>query len=65
MGNRNRTDTPDGSARVASGARPKRALLYLRVSTPGQVNTDYNPEGISIPAQREAQTSGNELKITV
>jgi DNA invertase Pin-like site-specific DNA recombinase len=24
------------------------------VSTPGQVNTDYNPEGISIPAQREA-----------
>jgi site-specific DNA recombinase len=33
---------------------PKRALLYLRVSTPSQVNTDYNPEGISIPAQREA-----------
>jgi site-specific DNA recombinase len=38
-----------------SGAQgPKRALLYLRVSTPSQVNTDYNPEGISIPAQREA-----------
>jgi len=32
----------------------KRAALYLRVSTPGQVNTDYNPEGISIPAQRVA-----------
>ncbi|MCA1676094.1 MAG: recombinase family protein, partial [Actinobacteria bacterium] len=32
----------------------KRAVLYLRVSTPGQVHTDYNPEGISIPAQREA-----------
>jgi site-specific DNA recombinase len=32
----------------------KRAVLYLRVSTPSQVNTDYNPEGISIPAQREA-----------
>ncbi len=32
----------------------KRAVLYLRVSTPGQVNTDYNPEGISIPAQRVA-----------
>jgi site-specific DNA recombinase len=30
----------------------KRALLYLRVSTPSQVNTDYDPEGISIPAQR-------------
>ncbi|CAM4364883.1 recombinase family protein [Nocardia ninae] len=29
-----------------------RALLYLRVSTPGQVNTDYDPEGISLPAQR-------------
>ncbi|PKW14555.1 recombinase family protein [Saccharopolyspora spinosa] len=29
-------------------------MLYLRVSTPSQVNTDYNPEGISIPAQREA-----------
>jgi DNA invertase Pin-like site-specific DNA recombinase len=26
----------------------------LRVSTPSQVNTDYNPKGISIPAQREA-----------
>ena len=32
----------------------KRAVLYLRVSTPSQVNTDYNPEGISIPAQRDA-----------
>ena len=29
-----------------------RAVLYLRVSTTGQVNTDYDPEGISIPAQR-------------
>ncbi len=34
--------------------RRKRAVVYLRVSTPGQVHTDYNPEGISIPAQREA-----------
>jgi site-specific DNA recombinase len=32
----------------------KRSVIYLRVSTPSQVNTDYNPEGISIPAQREA-----------
>ena len=30
------------------------AVLYLRVSTPGQVHTDYDPEGISIPAQRKA-----------
>jgi site-specific DNA recombinase len=29
-------------------------VLYLRVSSPSQVNTDYDPEGISIPAQREA-----------
>jgi site-specific DNA recombinase len=32
----------------------KRAVVYLRVSTPSQVMTDYNPEGISLPAQREA-----------
>jgi site-specific DNA recombinase len=30
------------------------AVLYLRVSTPSQVKTDYDPEGISIPAQRQA-----------
>ncbi len=30
------------------------AVIYLRVSTPSQVKTDYDPEGISIPAQREA-----------
>ncbi|WP_131770605.1 recombinase family protein, partial [Candidatus Protofrankia californiensis] len=40
---------------AAAGVRTtKRAVLYLRVSTPSQVNTDYNPEGISIPAQRDA-----------
>lgn len=33
---------------------PARAVLYLRVSSAGQVKTDYDPEGISIPAQREA-----------
>ena len=32
----------------------KRAALYLRVSTPSQVKTDYNPEGISLPAPRDA-----------
>ena len=30
-----------------------RAVIYLRVSSTGQVKTDYDPEGISIPAQRE------------
>jgi DNA invertase Pin-like site-specific DNA recombinase len=32
----------------------KTAVMYLRVSTTGQVETDYDPEGISIPAQRAA-----------
>src|SRR3954469_8137930 len=32
----------------------KRAFVYLRVSSAGQVNTDYDPEGISLPAQRAA-----------
>jgi site-specific DNA recombinase len=30
------------------------AVGYLRVSSTGQVETDYNPEGISLPAQRTA-----------
>jgi DNA invertase Pin-like site-specific DNA recombinase len=30
------------------------SVRYLRVSSPGQVETEYNPEGISLPAQREA-----------
>jgi DNA invertase Pin-like site-specific DNA recombinase len=32
-------------------------VRYLRVSSVGQVNTEYNPEGISLPAQREACVS--------
>jgi predicted site-specific integrase-resolvase len=31
-----------------------RAVIYLRVSTAGQVHTDRDAEGLSIPAQREA-----------
>ncbi len=30
------------------------AVMYLRVSSDGQVNKAHNPEGYSIPAQREA-----------
>ncbi len=41
----------DDAALVSS---VKRAVIYLRVSSAGQVNTDYDPEGLSIPAQREA-----------
>ena len=37
-------------------------VSYLRVSSKGQVNTDYNPEGVSIPAQREKiEERGREL----
>jgi site-specific DNA recombinase len=51
---------------AAGDGNPKRAALYLRVSTPGQVNNDYNPEGISIPAQREAaQRKAAELGAVV
>ena len=33
------------------------AVGYLRVSSLGQVETDFNPEGISLPAQRKAITA--------
>jgi site-specific DNA recombinase len=39
---------------VPTGEAPKRAVLLLRVSSRGQVNTDYDEEGLSIPAQRQA-----------
>ena len=39
----------------------KTAVLYLRVSTASQVQTDYDPEGISIPAQRLACQRKAEL----
>ncbi len=38
----------------ASTARLARAVVYLRVSTQSQVDTDYDPEGISLPSQRKA-----------
>jgi len=44
----------------------KTAVLYLRVSTPSQVNTDYDPEGISIPAQRLAcERKAEQMGVTV
>ena len=43
-----------------------RAVIYLRVSSQGQVNTDYDPEGISIPAQRVAVTrKAEQLGLTI
>jgi site-specific DNA recombinase len=44
----------------------KTAVLYLRVSTTSQVQTDYDPEGISIPAQRVAcQRKAEQMGLTV
>jgi DNA invertase Pin-like site-specific DNA recombinase len=41
-------------------------VLYLRISTASQVQTDYNPEGISIPAQRVAcQRKADQMGLTV
>nr|WP_307333938.1 recombinase family protein [Microbacterium sp. SORGH_AS_1204] len=43
-----------------------RAVVYVRVSSKGQLNTDYDPEGISIPAQRAACTrKADQLGLTV
>src|SRR5512142_1094945 len=54
----NRIPLPESEPRKA----PRRAVLYLRVSSPGQVRTDYDPEGLSIPAQRQAcQRKAREL----
>ncbi|GAA2170500.1 hypothetical protein GCM10010403_49230 [Glycomyces rutgersensis] len=39
---------------MSESNKKKRAVLYLRVSSRGQVDTDYDPEGNSIPAQRKA-----------
>lgn len=55
---------PDINERSSVGAA--RAVLYLRVSSPGQVHTDYDPEGISLPAQRKAcQRKAEQLGLTV
>ncbi len=39
---------------LAAARPPGRAVVYLRVSSVGQIRRDYAPEGISIPAQPEA-----------
>ncbi|GAB3221775.1 hypothetical protein GCM10027447_07880 [Glycomyces halotolerans] len=51
---------------MSQDIRAKRAVLYLRVSSRGQVETDYDPEGNSIPAQRKAcQRRAEELGMEV
>jgi site-specific DNA recombinase len=36
-----------------SNVLTKRAVSYLRVSTQRQADTDYDPEGFSLPSQRK------------
>src|SRR5258705_7741107 len=45
---------PAPPAADASELRPFRAVVYLRVSTDRQVNKAVDPEGYSLPAQRQA-----------
>ena len=44
---------PQTTADIATEPKAT-AVIYLRVSSDGQVNKAHNPEGYSIPAQREA-----------
>ena len=57
------SDSPLVASNLPKGTR---AVLYLRVSSKGQVDTDYDPEGISIPAQRTSCTrKAEQLGLTV
>ena len=58
--------SPTGPVGITDGLVLKRAVLYLRVSTVSQVHTDYDPEGISIPAQRVAcQRKADQMGVEV
>lgn len=46
--------TATTNPKTRTPAATKRAFVYLRVSSEGQVNTDYDRDGLSIAAQREA-----------
>ena len=60
------TQSIASNASLPAATIGKRAVLYLRVSTRGQVNTDYDPEGISIPAQRvSCRRKAEQLGLTV
>jgi site-specific DNA recombinase len=51
MAKHTQTEQPNREAKLS-----KRAFIYLRVSSDGQVQTDYDSDGLSIGAQREAGT---------
>lgn len=43
-----------------------RAVVYLRVSSAGQVKRDYDPQGISLPTQRDAcHRKAEQLGLTI
>ena len=48
------TGSTDPGEPLEGVASMRRAVIYLRVSTAGQVKTDRDAEGFSIPAQRDA-----------
>src|SRR6266511_5321029 len=48
------TSTLNTTVRDAAAGRSKRAVIYPRVSTAKQVAKDDDPDGYSLPAQREA-----------
>ncbi len=49
----------------ATDSNGSTAFIYLRVSSAGQVNKGTDPEGYSIPGQREANTAkANSLGAT-
>ncbi len=50
----------ESAAGIASGRLEKRAVIYLRVSSTAQVNTDIERDGFSLPAQRSACTRKSE-----
>lgn len=64
----NSASAPNPLPATAGGtpAPDEAALVYLRVSTESQVKTDYDPEGISIPAQRsECLRKARQLGIQI
>lgn len=44
----------ESAAGAASGRANKRAVVYVRVSSTAQLNTDVERDGFSLPAQRQA-----------
>jgi DNA invertase Pin-like site-specific DNA recombinase len=61
------SSSPAVNGPFLGGAPPDgRAVIYLRVSSTRQVGRDYDPEGISIPAQREAcHRRAEQLGLTI